>query len=59
MSYKNYLQQKISELQHEISEDRGEIEVLKKELKKLQLAEFEDAHPHLHEQNYDKQLLKG
>ena len=23
------------------------------------LAEFEDAHPHLHEQNYDKQLLKG
>ena len=31
MSYKNYLQQKISELQHEISEDRGEIEVLKKE----------------------------
>ena len=35
MSYKNYLQQKISELQHEISEDRGEIEVLKKELKKF------------------------
>ena len=32
MSYKNYLQQKISELQHEISEDRGEIEVLNKEL---------------------------
>ena len=36
MSYKNYLQQKISELQHEISEDRGEIEVLKKEQEEIE-----------------------
>ena len=59
MSYKKFLQQRIQELQHEISEDKGEIEGLKKELTKLQLAEFKDAHPHLHEQNYEQQLLKG
>jgi len=59
MSYKNELKKRIEELKREISEDKGEIEGLKKELTKLQLAEFEDAHPHLHEQNYDQQLLKG
>ena len=55
MSYKKYLQQRIQELQREISEDKGEIEGLKKELTKLQLAEFEED---LHDQG-DQQLLKG
>jgi hypothetical protein len=55
MSYKKFLQQRIQELQREISEDRGEIESLRKELTKLQLAEFEED---LHEQD-NQQLLKG
>jgi len=55
MSYRKYLQQRIQELQREISEDRGEIETLKKELTKLQLAEFEED---LQDQGNQK-LLKG
>ena len=55
MSYRKYIQQRIQELQREISEDKGEIESLKKELNKLELAEFEED---LHEQN-NQQLLKG
>ena len=42
MSYKNELKKRIEELKREISEDKGQIEALKKELKRLELAEFEE-----------------
>jgi uncharacterized coiled-coil DUF342 family protein len=55
MSYKNELKKRIEELKREISEDKGQIEALKKELKRLEMAEFEED---LSEDS-SQQLLKG
>jgi uncharacterized coiled-coil DUF342 family protein len=55
MSYKNELKKRIEELNQEISEDKGQIEALKKELKRLEMAEFEED---LSEDS-SQQLLKG
>lgn len=55
MSYRNNLRERIAELQKEITEDRGQIEALKKELKRLEMAEFEED---LSEES-NQQLLKG
>jgi peptidoglycan hydrolase CwlO-like protein len=55
MSYRNELKKRIEELNQEISEDKGQIEALKKELKKLEMAEFEED---LSEDS-SQQLLKG
>jgi uncharacterized coiled-coil DUF342 family protein len=55
MSYRNELKNRIEELKREISEDRGQIEALKKELKRLEMAEFEED---LSEDS-SQQLLKG
>ena len=55
MSYRNELKKRIEELKQEISEDKGQIEALKKELKRLEMAEFEED---LSEDS-NQQLLKG
>jgi uncharacterized coiled-coil DUF342 family protein len=55
MSYRNELKNRIEELKREISEDKGQIEALKKELKRLEMAEFEED---LSEDS-SQQLLKG
>jgi len=55
MSYRNELKKRIGELNQEISEDKGQIEALKKELKRLEMAEFEED---LSEDS-SQQLLKG
>jgi predicted RNase H-like nuclease (RuvC/YqgF family) len=55
MSYKNELKKRIEELNQEISEDKGQVEALKKELKRLEMAEFEED---LSEDS-SQQLLKG
>ncbi len=55
MSYRNELKKRIEQLNQEISEDRGQIEALKKELKRLEMAEFEED---LSEDS-SQQLLKG
>ena len=55
MSYRNELKNRIEELNREISEDKGQIEALKKELKRLEMAEFEED---LSEDS-SQQLLKG
>ena len=55
MTYKNQLRERIAELKREIVEDRGQIEALKKELKRLEMAEFEED---LAEES-TQQLLKG
>jgi uncharacterized coiled-coil DUF342 family protein len=55
MSYRNELKKRIEELTQEISEDKGQIEALKKELKRLEMAEFEED---LSEDS-SQQLLKG
>jgi len=55
MSYRNELKNRIEELKREISEDKGQIEALKKELKRLEMAEFEED---LSEDS-NQQLLKG
>ena len=55
MSYRNELKKRIEELNQEISEDKGQIEALKKELKRLEMAEFEED---LSEDS-NQQLLKG
>ena len=55
MTYRNQLKKRIEELKQEISEDRGQIEALKKELKRLEMAEFEED---LSEDS-SQQLLKG
>lgn len=55
MSYKNYLREKIKELKLEIETDKGEIEILKKELRDLEMKEFEED---LREEG-NNQLLKG
>ena len=55
MSYRNELKKRIDQLNQEISEDKGQIEALKKELKRLEMAEFEED---LSEDS-NQQLLKG
>lgn len=55
MSYRNELKKRIEQLKREISEDKGQIEALKKELKRLEMAEFEED---LSEDS-SQQLLKG
>lgn len=55
MSYRNELKRRIEQLNREISEDKGQIEALKKELKRLEMAEFEED---LSEDS-SQQLLKG
>lgn len=55
MTYKNQLKNRIAELKKEIEEDKGQIEALKKELKRLEMAEFEED---LSEES-NQQLLKG
>jgi uncharacterized coiled-coil DUF342 family protein len=55
MSYRNELKKRIEQLNQEISEDKGQIEALKKELKRLEMAEFEED---LSEDS-SHQLLKG
>ena len=55
MSYRNELKKRIEELNQEISEDKGQVEALKKELKRLEMAEFEED---LSEDS-SQQLLKG
>ena len=55
MSYRNELKKRIKDLKQEISEDKGQIEALKKELKRLEMAEFEED---LSEDS-SQQLLKG
>jgi uncharacterized coiled-coil DUF342 family protein len=55
MTYRNQLKKRIEELKQEISEDKGQIEALKKELKRLEMAEFEED---LSEDS-SQQLLKG
>jgi len=55
MSYRNELKKRIEELNQEISEDKGQVESLKKELKRLEMAEFEED---LSEDS-SQQLLKG
>ena len=55
MTYRNQLRERIAELKREIVEDKGQIEALKKELKRLEMAEFEED---LAEES-TQQLLKG
>lgn len=55
MSYRNELKKRIEELKREISEDKGQVQALKKELKRLEMAEFEED---LSEDS-SQQLLKG
>ena len=56
MSYRNELKKRIEELKRDIRfEDKGQIEALKKELKRLEMAEFEED---LSEDS-SQQLLKG
>lgn len=55
MSYKDYLQKRIYELEYKIRNNLGEKDQLEKELRKLELQEFEED---LREQN-NQQLLKG
>jgi hypothetical protein len=55
MSYRNYLLQKIAELENKISKDSNEKEILEKELNQLKLAEFEEDM----RESSDQHLLKG
>jgi predicted RNase H-like nuclease (RuvC/YqgF family) len=55
MTYKNQLRERIAELKREIVEDKGQIEALKKELKRLEMAEFEEDLA----EDSTQQLLKG
>lgn len=55
MSYKNYLKQKIKELELQIANNQGNVEKLREELKALELKEFEED---LREEN-QQILLKG
>jgi uncharacterized coiled-coil DUF342 family protein len=55
MSYRNNLRERITELQKSIGQDKGQIEALKKELRRLEMAEFEED---LSEES-NQQLLKG
>jgi len=56
MSYKDYLQQKIKELEVNISNNVGQVDALKIELQKLQMQEFEED---LRESGSKEILLKG
>ena len=57
MSYKDFLRQRIQELQHNIDNNVGQVDALKKELKELELKEFEED---LRESQESPQiLLKG
>lgn len=42
MSYKNYLQERIKELKDKIDANQGEVESIKKELARLEMASFEE-----------------
>ncbi len=55
MTYRNQLKKRIEELNREISEDKDQIEALKKELKRLEMAEFEEDLA----EDSNQQLLKG
>lgn len=55
MSYRNNLRERIADLQKEIMEDKGQIEALKKELRRLEMAEFEEDLT----EDSNQQLLKG
>lgn len=56
MSYKDYLQQRIKELEFSIANNAGQVDALKEELRKLQVQEFEED---LREQAPTQTLLKG
>lgn len=56
MSYRDYLQQKIKELESNIANNVGQVDALRKELKKLQMQEFEED---LRESGSEQVLLKG
>lgn len=56
MSYKDYLQEKIKELEKSISNNTGQVDSLKKELQSLQMKEFEED---LRESDSGQVLLKG
>ena len=56
MSHKVYLQQKIKELESNISNNVGQIDALREELKRLQMQEFEED---LRESDSQQVLLKG
>jgi hypothetical protein len=55
MSYRDYLQKRIGEVENNIRNNVGEKESLEKELKKLEMQEFEED---LREQG-EQRLLKG
>lgn len=42
MSYKDYLKQRIRELESRVANDKQELDEIQKELNKLRLAEFEE-----------------
>lgn len=42
MSYKDYLKQRIQELESRVANDKQELDEIQKELNKLRLAEFEE-----------------
>jgi hypothetical protein len=56
MSHKDYLQQKIKELESNIANNVGRADALREELKRLQMREFEED---LRESDSRQVLLKG
>jgi septal ring factor EnvC (AmiA/AmiB activator) len=56
MSYRNYLKQKIAEIQSQIGKDSDHADKLREELKDLELKEFEED---LRESGDSQILLKG
>ena len=56
MSYRDMLKRKILELEERISVDSSDKKELEDELRKLQLAEFEEE---MAEENNQQKLLKG
>ena len=55
MSYKNYLQERIKNLKEKIDNNQGEVESIKKELQRLEMASFEEDMAN----ESTQQLLKG
>jgi len=55
MSYKNYLQERIKNLKEKIDNNQGEVESIKKELQRLEMASFEEDMTN----ESTQQLLKG
>jgi len=55
MSYKDYLQERIKKLKEEIASNQGEVESIKKELQRLEMASFEEDMAN----ESTQQLLKG